>query len=158
MPATFEIACVGPSRISEAFAKKCAAVVEPEQGDDIERDPDGKPIMAGTAHIKLRLATLEFDMQVRVMHDAYCQKPDKDGMLGFDVFQQFQWEIDPTKPTLTVRPLGTPPHGRPLVLLPLRIEKQSFLVHARIRNRTEEMALLARLQFHSGGTGVAARI
>jgi hypothetical protein len=146
-PATFEIGCFGQSRISESFAKQCAATIEPDFGKDVERDPDGKPVMAGTATIMLRLAELELEVPVRVMRDVYCQKPEKQGMIGFDVFKQFQWEIDPTKPSLTLRPIGTPPRTRPLALIPMQLSDEAFLVHARIRNRTEEMALLPATSF-----------
>lgn len=146
-PSNFEIGCCGQSRISESLARQCAVTIEPLMGDNIERDPEGKPVMAGAAHIRLRFAGIEQELPVGVMHDAYCQKPEREGMLGFDIFQQFQWEVDPVKATLTLRPLGTPPKTRPLALLPLRLDKEAFLVHARIRNRTEEMALLPASSF-----------
>jgi hypothetical protein len=147
VPGTLELGCFGQSRISESFARQCAATIEPELGDNIERDPDGKPVMAGTAKITLKLAELEFELPVHVMRDIYCEKSERQGMIGLDVFSHFQWEIDPTKPTLTLRPIGTPPRVRPLAMIPITLNNEAVLVRARIRNRTEELALLPGTSF-----------
>lgn len=149
--AQFELGGFGVSRISQSLADRVHALILPDSQLSRHHDPDGKPIFAGSAFVSIALGGMEQDFRVAVMKDAYCQKPEKQGMLGYDVLREFQWEVDPSAPSLTLRPLATPPASKPLAILPLRTTGDGAFVRIRIRNVTEELGLMPGSSFVQAG-------
>jgi hypothetical protein len=149
--ARFELGCFGDTRISENFAKQCDARVYPDAELDNTLDPDGKPIYAGTAMVRIVLAGQEQEVRAQVMKDECCQKPEKEGMLGFDVLRNWQWEVDPTVPELTLRAPGAPPVRKPLAILPLKVTPLGYYLRVRIRNVSEDVSLMPASSFVQAG-------
>ena len=149
--ANFELGAFGDTRISESFAKKCDARVYPDAELDQTRDPDGRPIYTGTAMVRIDLAGQEQEVRAQVMRDECCQKPEKEGMLGYDVMRNWQWEVDPRAPKLTLRPPGAPPARRPLALLPLKVTPLGYYLRVRIRNVSEDVSLMPASSFVQAG-------
>jgi hypothetical protein len=149
--AQFELGCFGDTRISESFAKQCDAHVYPDAELDQTRDPEGRPIFSGTAMMRIALGGQEQEVRAQVMRDECCQKPEKQGTLGFDVLKTWQWEVDPTVPKLTLRAPGTPPAKRPLALLPLKVTPLGYYLRVRIRNVSEDVSLMPASSFVQAG-------
>ena len=149
--ANLELGGFGDTRISESFARKCNARVYPDAELDQTRDPEGRPIYTGTAMVRIDLAGHEQEVRAEVMRDECCQKPEKEGMLGFDVLRNWQWEVDPRVPTLTLRAPGTPPAKRPLALLPLKVTTSGYYLRIRIRNVSEDVSLMPSSSFVQAG-------
>jgi hypothetical protein len=149
--AQFELGCFGDTRISLSFAKQCVAHVYPDAELDRTRDPDGKPIYAGAAMLHIEFGGQEREIRAQVMKDECCQKPEKQGMLGYDVMRNWQWEVDPIVPALTLRPPGTPPAKKPLAFLPLRVSPLGYYLRVRIRNVSEDVALMPASSFVQAG-------
>jgi hypothetical protein len=148
---SFELGCFGETRISESFARRCSARVYPDAELDRTHDPAGKPIYAGSATVRIEFGGEEQDVRVAVMKDECCQKPEKQGMLGYDVMRNWQWEVDPVLPALTLRPPGTPPAKRPLAMLPLRVTPIGYYLRVRIRNVSEDVSLMPASSFVQAG-------
>jgi hypothetical protein len=144
----FELGCFGETRISESFARQCNARVYPDAELDRTHDPAGNPIYAGSANVHIDFGGEEQDVRVAVMN---CQKPEKQGMLGYDVMRNWQWEVDPVLPALTLRPPGTPPAKRPLAILPLRVTPIGYYLRVRIRNVSEDVSLMPASSFVQAG-------
>ena len=140
--ADFELSCTGTSRLSESFAKKCAAEVLPDEQLARVLDPDGNPEYAGSTTVLLRFGGREQRLHVPVMKDQYCQTPEKQGVLGCDAIRAFQWEVDPSAPSLTLRPLGTYPARKPLAIIPLRVTPDGYFANVKVRNVRTSVALL----------------
>jgi len=138
----FELSCTGTSRLSEHFAKKCDADVLPDEQLAHVLDPDGNPEYAGSTTILLRFGGREQRLHVPVMKDQYCQTPEKQGVLGCDAIRAFQWEVDPSVPSLTLRPLGTYPARKPLAIIPLRVTPDGYFANVKVRNVRTSVALL----------------
>ncbi|HXE56162.1 MAG TPA: hypothetical protein VN541_24260 [Tepidisphaeraceae bacterium] len=148
----FGLGCSGTTRISEGLAEQIhASVVPPDRDLKRHRAPDGKPIFAGTAVISIRFGGLEGAVPVSVMKDEYCQKSERQGLLGYDVMKAFQFEVDPTAPSLTLRPLGTPPASKPLAILPLLRSTAAAYVKVRIRNVTADVQLMPASSYVQAG-------
>lgn len=139
--AHFELGGAGRTRISESFADACGADVEPDEFARTQVDPDGKPVYAGAARVRLKIGTLEQTVNALVVTDEHCQKPEKQGVIGADALRAVQWEVDPGAATLTLRPPGTPPSHRPLAILDTRLEGGSWYVRVRVRNVSAELPI-----------------
>ena len=150
-PADFVMACNGPTRISASLAKQCHADVMPDEQLSHQTDAQGKPIFAGVAKIRLRLAERESQVTATVVNDAYCQKTEKQGVLGFDLVKDQQWEVDPSAATLTLRPAGEPPQTKPLAIVPLKEHDGAYFVKVKARNVMAEVALVPASSFIQAG-------
>ena len=115
-------------------------------------DPEGEPIFAGMARVKVRFGGREQIVHAPVMKDKHCQVPEKEGVLGFDVVRAFQWEVDPSAPSLTLRPPGTAAAGKPLAIVPLRMNDIGYYLRIKVRNLSEEVALMPGSSFLQAGT------
>jgi len=150
-PADFVMACNGPTRISENFARQCHADVTADEQLNRQTDAQGKPIFTGIANVRLRLGERESQVTATVVKDAYCQKTEKQGVLGYDVVKNDQWEVDPSAATLTLRPPGEPPKARPLAILPLKEHDGAYFVRVKARNVVAEVALVPASSFIQAG-------
>lgn len=149
--ANFELGGYGITRISESFSRRCDAAILPDVELSKNRDPDGKSIFAGAAIVNFSFGGQTRELRVAVLKDECCQKPEKQGMLGFDVLRSWQWEVDPTKPSLTLRPPGTTPAHPPMAIVPLRPNINGFFMRIRIRNVSEDVALMPGSSFVQAG-------
>ena len=147
----FVLGCFGPSRISKSFAGQCGAEVFTDDSLDKYRDADGKWIFAGSARVTIKFGGKERELVLSVMKDEYCQKPEKEGMIGNELIAPFQWEVDPTVPSLTLRPPATLPAGKPLAILSMRITHEGYFINVRVRNVTQEVALMPSSSFLQAG-------
>ena len=152
--ADFPLNCLGPSRISESFAEECGAEVMPDAQLKRVLAADGKPEYAGYALVHMRFAGREQRLQVPVMKDEYCPKVEKQGVLGMDLIRPFQWEVDPTVPSLTLRPLGTPPAHKPLAIIPLQVNVNGYFATVKVRNATASLALMPGASFVQAGANL----
>lgn len=151
LEAQFEFGASGATRISQSMARRCIGQIEPDPALDRTRAPDGEPVFLGRLTIDLRFGGRDFTLRAMVMKDKYCQKPEKQGMLGYDALRPFQWEVDPTVPSLTLRPPGAPPEPHPLSVLPMGEDSESCFVRVRIRNVTEKLDLMPGSSFVQAG-------
>jgi hypothetical protein len=139
--AHFVWGCGGEMIVSEAFAKQARLAVkdDPELAPFV--DPQGKPLFLGSAHAEISLGGRSVTSKTWVMRDGRTNKHPT-GILGYDVARQFQWEIDPRKPSLTLRPPGTPLAKPPLATLHLKLDQQNFWVNVKIRNVNADVCLI----------------
>jgi len=149
--ADFEIGCYGATRVSSSFAKRCNLQIDPDRVLDRMHDPQNKPMFDGSAMATIGIGGQERTVRVSVMKDEYCQKPEREGLLGFDVVKDFQWEIDPVALTFTLRPATTLPAKKPLYILPLRVGEDGYYLKVRIRNVTQDLALMPGSSFIQAG-------
>ena len=108
----------------------------------------------GSAMATISIGGQDRTVRISVMKDQYCQKPEKEGLLGFDVVKDFQWEIDPVARTFTLRPATTLPAKKPLYILPLRIGEDGYFLKVRIRNVTQDLALMPNSSFVQAGVSL----
>ena len=149
--ADFEVGCYGTSRVSSTFAKRCNLQVVTDRVLDRMRDSQNKPMYEGSAMATVEIGGQERTVCVSVMKDEYCQKPEKEGLLGYDVIKDFQWEINPVALTFTLRPATTLPAKKPLYILPLRVGEDGYYLKVRIRNVTQDLALMPGSSFIQAG-------
>ena len=149
--ADFEMGCYGTTRVGSSFAKRCNLQIEPDSVLDRMRDSQNKPMFEGAALATIGIGGQERTVRVSVMKDEYCQKPEKEGLLGFDVVKDFQWEVNPVALTFTLRPATTVPSTKPLYILPLRVGDDGYYLKVRIRNVTEDLALMPGSSFIQAG-------
>jgi hypothetical protein len=149
--AEFELGCYGTTRVSSSLARRCNLSVEKDRVLERMHDPDDKPMFDGSAMATISVGGQERMVRVSVMKDQYCQKPEKEGLLGFDVLKDFQWEIDPAALTFTLRPATTVPAKKPLYILPMRVGEDGYYLKVRIRNVTQDLALMPGSSFIQAG-------
>jgi len=149
--ADFELGCYGSTRVSVSFAKRAGVPILPDPTLDRVRDPDDKPIFAGSGTATIEIGGQEREVRVSVMKDEFCQKPEREGMIGFDVLRDFQWEVDPGALTFTLRPATTVPAKKPLAILPLRVGDDGYYLKVRIRNVTQDLGLMPGSSFIQAG-------
>jgi hypothetical protein len=149
--ADFGLGCFGTTRVSASFARRCHLIIEPDPVLDRTRDPDNKPMFDGAALATIEIGGQEREIRISVMKDQYCQKPEHEGLLGFDAIKDFQWEIDPVKQTFTMRPATTVPAKKPLYILPLHVGEDGYYLKVRIRNVTQDLALMPGSSFVQAG-------
>ena len=143
----FELAAYGISRLSASFAGRCHARVQPDDSLSRQIAADGGDIFAGTAQVWIAIGGRKQHMRVVVINDKYCQTPEKEGLIGFDVLRGFQWEVNPIIPSLTLRPLGTAAAHKPLAVLPLTLGNNGCFVKVKVRNADASIALMPGSSF-----------
>lgn len=138
---SFIWSCGGQCIVSEHFCH--LAHLEIRENEDLKpmTDAAGLPLFLGDTIADVVIGGKSNIVTAWVMRDTKYNK-GMTGILGYDVASQYQWEVDPTKPSLTLRPPGTAPKGKPLATLPLRLDQQNFWVTIKIRNAEEEVSLM----------------
>jgi hypothetical protein len=143
----FELAAYGNSRLSSSFAKRCHAQVQPDESLSRQMAADGGEIFAGTAQVWIAVGGGKQRVRAVVINDRYCQTPEKEGLIGFDVLRGFQWEVNPLVPSLTLRPAGTAASRKPLAVLPLTLGTGGCFLKVKVRNADATIALMPGSSF-----------
>lgn len=137
----FTWACGGETIVSETFAKQTRLAIK----DDPELTPfidaAGKPLFLGSSLAEISVGGRSAATKVWVMRDGETNKQPT-GIVGYQLARQFQWEIDPRIPQLTLRPPKTPLAKKPLATIPLKDENQNLWMNIKIRNVAVDVCLI----------------
>ncbi len=137
----FTWACGGETIVSETFATqtRLATKDEPELAPFI--DAAGKPLFVGSAIAEISIGGRSTATKVWVMRDGETNKQPT-GIVGYQLARQFQWELDPRVPQLTLRPPKSPLSKKPLATIRLKDENQNLLINIKIRNIAVDVCLI----------------
>lgn len=137
----FTWACGGETIVSQAFAVRAGLRIKPDPDNAGFMDGRGQPLFAGSAQADLKIVGRSHPVSVWVMRDGEHNK-EMTGIIGYQVARNYQWEIDPRVPQLTLRPPGTKPDKKPLASLPLKEENQNFWINLKLRNVPVDLCLI----------------
>jgi hypothetical protein len=138
---TFTWACGGETIVSDAFAQRARLVVKDDPELAPYRDAAGNAIFDGSATAELVIAGRSIATKVWVLRDRETNKQPT-GIIGYAAAKQFQWEIDPRVPQITLRAPKSPLKAKPIATIPLKDEKQNLWVNIKIRNVAVDMCLI----------------
>lgn len=139
--AQFVWGCSGWTFINESLANKLKLKVVPNKDVEGFVDPDGKPMYLGECEADVAFGGKKTRMDLIVMRESKYNKQVA-GIIGYEVAKQFQWELNPAKCTLTLRPLKTGPAKEPLALLELKDESDNLSIPATLRGHETRLDLL----------------
>jgi hypothetical protein len=137
----FTWGCGGQTIISAGFAEK--ARIEVHANEDLKAivDGDGKPLFLGDASVELFIGGKAHPITAWIMRDGTFNK-NVPGVIGYDIARQYQWEVDPRIPQLTLRALGAPAKENPLATLSLKDEQDNLWIHVKVRNSEDDVTIM----------------
>lgn len=138
--AKFTWACGGWTIVSETLARECKLTIRPDADLESFVDSAGRPMFLGSSIATIELAGVKSEVDVVVMRDGV--QPGLVGVVGFDVAKKFQWEIDPSVPSLTLRKPKTKIQRKPLATLPLTLDQMNLWLNVKIRGVAVDVMLL----------------
>ncbi len=130
----------GQTYITAAYAKRINAKVAESEDLKGYLGADGKPLFLGDSAIELEFGGKKHLTTVFVIRDGELGSKVV-GMIGHDVARAYQWEVDPRKPKLTLRPPGTPLKKEALATVPVKEDSFDLSVHVKVRGVEEDMTL-----------------
>lgn len=141
LAAQFTWGCGGWTTVPESFAKKAGMTVGADKELDDYVDGEGKPLFLGSCRAEVEFAGRKGFYDVKVMREGVWNQRTQ-GVIGFDIASTYQWEIDPGKPSLTLRAPGAKVEGNSLAVLPLKIDFENIWLTVKARNKAVDVLLM----------------
>jgi hypothetical protein len=137
----FTWGCGGQTIISAGFAQKARIEIHPNEDLKAIVDGNGKPLFLGDASVEIFIGGKSHPITAWIMRDGTFNK-NVPGVIGYDIARQYQWEVDPRVPQLTLRALGTAAKENSLATLPLKDEQDNLWIHVKVRNAEEDVSIM----------------
>ena len=137
----FTWGCGGQTIISAWFAKTARIEIRPNEELNSFVDGDGKRLFVGDSSVEIKIGNTSHSVVAWIMRDGQFNK-NVPGIIGYQVARQFQWEIDPRVPQITLRNPGTKRTGKSLATVPLKEDQENFLIHVKVRNAEEDVVIM----------------
>ena len=137
----FTWGCGGQTIISAWFAKR--ARVEIHANEDLKAmvDGEGKPLFLGDCSVEVVIGGISHPITAWIMRDGSFNK-NVPGVIGYEIAKQYQWEVDPRIPQITLRAPGAAHAGKVLATLPLKDDQDNLWIHVKVRNAEEDVSLM----------------
>ena len=137
----FTWGCGGQTIISAWFAKSARIEIRPNEDLNQFVDGDGKRLFVGDSSVEIKIGSTSFQLIALIMRDGQFNK-NVPGIVGYQIARQFQWEVDPRIPQITLRNIGTKHVGKSLATVPLKDDQENFSVHVKVRNAEDDVVLM----------------
>ncbi len=131
----------GQTLITASYAQEINATINDNPDLKTFLGSDGKPLFHGDAAVELEFAGKKHSATVFVIRDDQIT-PGVGGIIGYDLARDYQWEVDPRVPRITLRRAGTPARRKAMATLPLKEEDLELYVRVKLRGIEEDLSLM----------------